>query len=139
MIVGMPGAGISAFFYLLLVLLMPFRLAWHLLRRSRVSREHLATIAGQSVIAIGMIASFALIAIGLEAAIPSGPSSTTSGGATELAATVERGVQRLGALIAVLTLVSLLLFVQILATVARLQQARIRVWPRPSVRRGRSK
>lgn len=123
MIVGLPGAGISAFFYLLLILLMPVRLGWQLVRRSQLQRGHGRLLLRQTAIAVGILASFAVIGLTLEAILPAQPAQITQSSG---AAAVQGGIQKLGAIVAILTLLGLLAVIQLLSMTALLRQARVR-------------
>ena len=115
MFVGLPGAGISAFFYLLLVLLMPIKLAWQAVRRTGVRPGHLRLTARQMVIGAGIVGSFAVIGWVLSAVLPEATHTSSGGGAVAAAAVaVERGATRVGIYIGIATLVAVLVATQIL-------------------------
>jgi hypothetical protein len=129
MIVGLPGAGISAFFYLFLVLLMPFKLAWNAARRAHVRRDQVKTIIRQLIIGMGILGSFVLIGALLAVVLPqptpvTGPASAVGG----TAAAVERGVARIGVYLGIATLVGVLIVTQVLAMTLKRRAA-------PQVRR----
>jgi hypothetical protein len=120
MIVGLPGAGISAFFYLFLVLLMPFKLAWNAARRVTVRREQITLIARQLVIGAGILASFAVIGALLAVLLPepapvTGPAAAVGGAAVA----VERGIARVGVYLGIATLIGVLVVTQLLALIVR--------------------
>jgi hypothetical protein len=128
MIVGLPGAGISAFFYLFLVLLMPFKLAWNAARRVGVRPDQARLIARQLLIGAGILASFAVIGAVLAVLLPqpapvTGPAAAAGG----TAIAVERGIARVGVYLGIATLIGVLAVTQLLAlTVRRSTPARFR-------------
>jgi hypothetical protein len=70
MIVGLPGAGISTVFYLLCVLVMPFRALWTVVRGGRLSPGEGRRICRQLVIALGILVAFGIAGILLGAVLP---------------------------------------------------------------------
>lgn len=126
--VGLPGAGISAFFYLFLVLLMPFKLAWNAARRVGVRRDQAKLIARQLTIGAGILASFAVIGAVLALILPEPtPVTGPAAAAGSSAVAFERGIARVGVFLGIATLVGVLAVTQLLAlTVRRSTPARAR-------------
>ena len=126
MIVGLPGSGLSALFYLALVLLMPVRLAWRAWRDMRVEPHHLRTVARQFFLAGAIVASFVVIGLALEQVMPSpslaGPLATDG---ERLGAAFAGGAAKIGLQLTAATLIAVLAGVQLLSmAVGRLNRPR---------------
>jgi hypothetical protein len=120
--VGLPGAGVSAFFYLACAFLMPGVALLRMLRGQRVDRAQWWTILRQ----LG-IATTVLLIILLTGWVVSALSSSTpaaDGGATDTTTTTLQAVARLSIWLGIGTLVVVLLVVRLLAWYVRRQDRR---------------
>lgn len=124
MVVGLPAAGISALFYLFCVLLMPVRTAWLIARGQALRPGHWRLLATQSVISLGIVAMLFLTGWMLSLVLPGPPSVTadggsppTAGGGTAAAAVgTSIGIlSAFGLLLALITLATVMVVVQVLA------------------------
>lgn len=129
MIVGLPGAGISTFFYLLLVAVMPVHALWRMAMGRPLPAGHWRRIARQWAMALGIVG--VLIGVGLLLSLLIDPTSVPAAGPVGQGAPVTTGTQdlvtsvaRLGVLVALLTLVLLLSVIQVLAFVSGLRRRR---------------
>ena len=141
MIVGLPGAGISTIFYLLCVLLMPFRALWWIARGRRLATGDARRICRQITIAAAILVAFAITGVLLGALLP--PPATTAGsasGVAEQATTLPRIVGPAALVFAFATLAIVLGLVRLLATLLPLRSAsppvstRAPVVPAPAAR-----
>ena len=123
MIVGLPGAGISAFFYLILILLMPVRLGWQAVRRTGVRGGQLRLIARQLTIGGGILGSFVVIGWVLATVLPIQTQGVDGGDMAVAAAAVERGAAQVGVYLGLATLVAVLIGTQLLAMSLRRRTA----------------
>jgi hypothetical protein len=115
-IVGLPGAGISAFFYLLLVLLMPLKLAWRAIRRSGIRRGHVRLTARQLLIGLGILGSFSVIGLVLAAVLPEAPPVVETGGHGDATVVgIARGIARVGVYLGLGTLIAVLVVTRLLS------------------------
>ena len=119
MIVGLPGAGISAFFYLLCVLLMPVHAAWLVARRRPLPPGGWRLIARQWVIAAGIIAVLYLGGLFLGLFVQDHRPVSAAG--TE---PVDRVLARVGIWLALGTLALVLLVIQLLSLAERRRRRR---------------
>jgi hypothetical protein len=78
MIVGLPGAGISTLFYLLCVLVMPFRALWTVARGGRLMPGEGRRIVRQVTIALAILIAFGITGALLGAILPQSPAAPST-------------------------------------------------------------
>ncbi len=128
MIVGLPGAGLSTFFYLLLAAIMPVRAFWQVARGRPLAPGQWRLIWRQAAIALGIVAVLAAMGFFLTlvidvtsglpagpAAQPAGPAAQPSSGVTALATSIAA----LGIVVALVSLGGLLSIIEVLAFLSR--------------------
>jgi hypothetical protein len=120
-IVGVPGAGISAIFYLACVVLMPFHTLWCIMTGRELRPDHWRLVARQATIAAGIVVSVAAVgwALGFAAAAPQAAVGSPSAATGE---PLDRLLSRVGVYLIVGTLVSVIVAVQVLSILARRRQ-----------------
>jgi hypothetical protein len=79
MVVGVPGAGLSTFFYLLCVVFMPLHAIWRLVRGRPVTAREVRLIVRQWVLGMGLLATLAATGLVVAASIDDRPAATRSG------------------------------------------------------------
>ncbi len=125
MIVGLPGAGLSTLFYILVVATMPIHALWCVVMGRPLADGHWRRIARQWAIATGIIAVLAGTVLLFSLLIHQPSGLFPEGGASPAG---EEGlwlsVARLGVLVAAVSLGVLLSIVQILAIVSGIPRPR---------------
>ena len=117
MIAGVPGAGISAFFYLLCVLLMPFHAAWRMARGDNPRWSLVARQLGIGVgIVVGLITGGAVVAA---IAASGGELATQPGQLGQAALDIGLTLGRIGVFLGIATLVLVMGSVQLFSVIDR--------------------
>jgi hypothetical protein len=117
-IVGLPGAGISAIFYLVCVVLMPFHTLWCIATGRELRPGHWRLMARQAAIAAGIVVAVTAVgwALGIGSTAQQAAAGTPVAGAGE---PVDRLLSGVGVYLTVGTLVSVIVAVQALSVFAR--------------------
>jgi hypothetical protein len=116
MIAGVPGAGISAFFYLLCVLLMPFSAAW---RMARGANPRWPMVLRQVAIGGGILAGLVAGGAIVSAIAATGGTPVQPGQVGRLALDIGLTLGRIGIFLGIGTLVLVMGSVQLYALIAR--------------------
>jgi hypothetical protein len=117
MVAGVPGAGISAFFYLIAVLAMPFVAGWRAARARSLGAGRWRLVGRQLVIAtgiaLGLVAAGVLVALLAASASP----AVTAEQAAQVAWQVGSTLSQVGVALGLVTLAAVVGTVQLVAVI----------------------